>query len=70
MLPIGFGKTDSLMKVCMHRLAIAEARLIAAKLVWHFDFELDGPHETWVDDARFYVVWDLKPLMVRFKSVR
>lgn len=37
------------------RLALAETRLVAAKLLWHFDMELDGPHETWVDDARFYV---------------
>lgn len=36
-------------------LALAEARLILAKLIWNFDFELDGDHESWVDDARFYV---------------
>lgn len=36
-------------------LALAEARLILAKLIWNFDFELDGDHDSWVDDARFYV---------------
>ncbi len=36
-------------------MALAEARLVTAKLLWHFDMELDGGHETWVDDARFYV---------------
>lgn len=36
-------------------LALAEARLILAKLIWNFDFELDGDHESWVDNARFYV---------------
>jgi cytochrome P450 len=36
-------------------LALTEARLVMAKLLWHFDIELDGPHDTWVQDARFYV---------------
>jgi hypothetical protein len=39
----------------MHRLALAEARLVTAKLLWHFDMELDGDHSSWVQDARFYV---------------
>lgn len=26
-----------------------------AKLLWHFDVELEGDHSTWVDGARFYV---------------
>ena len=37
------------------RMALAEARLVTAKLLWHFDMELDGDHANWVDDARFYV---------------
>jgi hypothetical protein len=37
------------------RLAIAEARLVIAKLLWKFDIELDGPQEDWVKGARFYV---------------
>lgn len=36
-------------------LALAEAKLVIAKLMWNFDIELDGPHDTWVEDARFYV---------------
>jgi hypothetical protein len=36
-------------------MALAEARLVTAKLLWHFDMELDGPHDAWVHDARFYV---------------
>ena len=28
---------------------------MTAKLLWHFDMELDGDHQTWVEDARFYV---------------
>ena len=43
------------LKLTATRLALAEARLVIAKLLWHFDMELDGDHATWVDDARFYV---------------
>lgn len=48
---------DSIMltRYLSNSLALAEARLILAKLIWNFDFELDGDHESWVDDARFYV---------------
>jgi hypothetical protein len=34
------------------RLALAEARLVTAKLIWNFDLELEGDHSNWVDDAR------------------
>lgn len=37
------------------RMALLEARLVIAKLLWHFDMELDGEHASWVEDARFYV---------------
>ena len=37
------------------RMALTEARLVVSKLLWHFELQLDGPHESWVDDARFYV---------------
>ena len=39
----------------LSRMALTEARLLTAKLLWNFDIELDGPHEMWVEDARFYV---------------
>lgn len=37
------------------RMALTEARLVVSKLLWHFELQLDGPHESWVEDARFYV---------------
>lgn len=37
------------------QLALTEARLVTAKLIWGFDLELDGEHGRWVEDARFYV---------------
>ncbi|ETN41942.1 uncharacterized protein HMPREF1541_03881 [Cyphellophora europaea CBS 101466] len=36
-------------------LALTEMRLLTAKLLWHFDMELDGPHDGWLETARFYV---------------
>jgi hypothetical protein len=42
-------------KITVNRLALAEARLVIAKLLWRFDIELEGDHSTWVQDARFYV---------------
>lgn len=46
-----------------YRVALTEARLVTAKLLWHFDMELVGDHSHWVDDARFYVS-DLGPNIV------
>ena len=51
---------------CRNRMALIEARLVTAKLLWNFDIELDGDHMEWVEDARFYVsrlVADLAPML-------
>ncbi|ETI27159.1 hypothetical protein G647_09841 [Cladophialophora carrionii CBS 160.54] len=47
----------------------AHTRFIA-KLLWHFDMELDGDHSTWVEDARFYVLWELQPLNIKLTPVK
>ncbi|KIW69909.1 hypothetical protein PV04_02226 [Phialophora macrospora] len=52
------------------QVALTEARLVIAKLVWHFDMALDGDHSTWVQDARFYVLWELQPLNVKLTPVK
>jgi cytochrome P450 len=49
--PFSLGPRNCIGKL----LALAEAKLVTAKLMWNFDMELDGPHDTWVEDARFYV---------------
>ena len=49
--PFSLGPRNCIGKL----LALAEAKLVTAKLMWHFDMELDGAHDTWVEDARFYV---------------
>ncbi|EGP86164.1 unnamed protein product [Zymoseptoria tritici ST99CH_1A5] len=64
--PFSMGPRDCVGKL----LALAEARLVTAKLLWHFDMELDGDHSTWVQDARFYVLWQLRPLKVKLTPIR
>lgn len=49
--PFSLGPRNCIGKL----LALAEAKLVVAKLLWHFDMELDGDHATWIEDARFYV---------------
>lgn len=49
--PFSLGPRNCIGKL----LALAEAKLVISKLLWHFDMELDGEHATWVEDARFYV---------------
>jgi cytochrome P450 len=55
---------------CIGRnLANAEMRLILAKLLWHFDFELDRRSVNWTDQKSF-VLWEKPPLWVNIKSAR
>lgn len=49
--PFSLGPRNCIGKL----LALAEAKLVVAKLLWHFDLALEGEHATWVEDARFYV---------------
>lgn len=45
-------------------LAYHEMRLILAKLIWNFDFELIDDNGRWMDQ-RVLLFWDKKPLRVR-----
>lgn len=64
--PFSLGPRNCIGKL----LALTEARLVLAKLLYTFDVELDGAHETWVEDARFYVLWELQPLKVKLRPAR
>ena len=64
--PFSLGPRNCIGKL----LALAEAKLVTAKLIWNFDMELDGPHDDWVEGARFYILWELQPLMVKFTPVK
>ena len=63
--PFSLGPRNCIGKL----LALTEARLVLAKLLYFFDIELHGDHATWVEDARFYVLWELQPLKIRFSPV-
>lgn len=45
-------------------LAYVEMRLIFARLLWNFDFELVDKDFTWTKQKAF-IVWDKEPLMVK-----
>lgn len=50
-----------------HSMAYAEMRMILAKLLWHFDFELAPGAEKWLTEQKVYLIWDKIPLLVKFK---
>ena len=64
--PFSMGPRNCIGKL----LALAEARLVTAKLLWHFDVELVGEHDGWVEGARFYILWELMPLRVKLTPVQ
>lgn len=52
----------------MYRLAFAEMRLTIAKIMWHFDLQLEKPEEDWWNSLGTYLVWEKKPLMIRLHA--
>jgi cytochrome P450 len=51
-------------------LAYAEMRLLLAKMLWNFDFELENPEVDWHSTLRAYLIWDRTPLKVRLQPVK
>ncbi|RDI88055.1 hypothetical protein Vi05172_g1947 [Venturia inaequalis] len=47
-------------------MAMHEMRLILAKIIYNFDFELLPESQEWADQ-RVYTLWEKKPLMVKLK---
>ena len=68
MQPFSYGPRNCLGK----NLAYVEMRLILAKLLWHFDWELEGEEKEkggeWTDQ-RVYLIWAKGPLMVKLTPV-
>jgi len=52
-----------------HSLAIAEMRLILAKVLFNFDMKLVNPEENWADQ-KVYTLWDKRPLNVYLTPVK
>ena len=53
----------------MNSLAYAEMRLLLAKMLWNFDFELEDSSVDWHSTLRAYLIWDRTPLKVRLQPV-
>jgi cytochrome P450 len=49
-------------------LAYHEMRLMMAKVLYTFDFELMPESEDWMEQDT-YVLWEKKPLMCKLKAV-
>jgi cytochrome P450 len=49
-------------------LAYHEMRLIMAKVLYAFDFELANEEEDW-RDQQTYILWQKKPLICKLKVV-
>jgi hypothetical protein len=53
--------------VYIHRLAYFELRSVLARMIWHFEIELDKESRAWMDDPKEFAVWDKPPLWVGLK---
>lgn len=59
--PFSFGPRDCVGK----NFAYAEMRLVAARVLLRFDFELAEGMDDWAKNQRAFVVWEKGPLMVK-----
>ena len=50
-------------------LANAETRLLLAKMLWHFDFELADPEDDWLASLKAFMVWERTALRIRLQAV-
>jgi cytochrome P450 len=48
-------------------MAMHEMRLILAKILWNFDFELLPESKGWAESQRVFTLWEKKPLMVKIQ---
>ncbi|KAK1086721.1 hypothetical protein LTR48_003269 [Friedmanniomyces endolithicus] len=62
--PVIENKTDE-----MKSLANAETRLLLAKMLWHFDFELADPEDDWMASLKAFMVWERTALRIRLQAV-
>ncbi|KAK0909437.1 hypothetical protein LTR91_008538 [Friedmanniomyces endolithicus] len=50
-------------------LANAETRLLLAKMLWHFNFELADPEDDWLASLKAFMVWERTALRIRLQAV-
>ena len=67
--PVFLALSYVLLILCPHnRVFLAEARLILAKMVWNFDFELVDPNDSNWMDQKAYLVFEPKALWVTLRE--
>jgi hypothetical protein len=57
-------RSQFVLKLTSNSLAYAEMRLLLAKMLWHFDFELENPDEDWYGSLKAFMVWERGSLKV------
>ncbi|KAJ4346340.1 uncharacterized protein N0V89_010269 [Didymosphaeria variabile] len=65
MNPFSFGPRNCLGK----NLAYAEMRVILAKMLWHFDLELQPGMDDWLERHKLFMLWEKPALMVKLSPV-
>jgi hypothetical protein len=60
-------RTPSLTYCTTQRLAYFELRSILARMMWHFEIELDAESRDWMDDPKEFALWHKPPLFVKLK---
>ncbi|KAH7124596.1 cytochrome P450 [Dactylonectria macrodidyma] len=61
--PFSYGTRDCIGK----NLSYSEMRVIAARMFYRFDFELDGAYDDWHETQPSFLVWEKTPLVLRLK---
>lgn len=63
--PFGMGPRGCLGK----SLAYAEMKVILARVVWNFDWELVEKDVDWISTMKVFVAWEKTPMLVQLKPV-
>ena len=59
-------ESDNVSNAARLSLAYFEMRSILARVLWHFDMQIDPASENWAEQKE-YVPWDKPPLWVRLE---
>lgn len=62
--PFSYGVRDCIGK----NLAVAEMRLVLARILWRFDFDLMPGQDDWHDKQKTFIVWEKGPLKIKLRA--
>ena len=55
--------------LCFRRIAHMEMRVLMAKFLYNFEFELAFPDEDWVSTKKAYGAWNNSELKMKLRAV-